>query len=987
MKKVSLFLLFFVPAAFLAAQNLDREAFLDAEVRFLAGNYTLALESYDDFIRNWPNSSYAADARYRRGVTLYRLGRPGEAYSALSAVESRYRSTKYLPYVPFWKGVIEYDRGDYGPALARFTGLTENPPDQDTFLQSLLYQGKAATALEEYETALAAFESFFEKLRDLDLPLETDPSALIFVFDIYTRLDMPKRLTALWEQLDTAQLDAFTREQLALKASDGYIAQGNNTRALQILESAENSPRREIAVAALQRMLDLEQHRNNEAAVSAIIIRAENVLRSDPEALSDFWLQVGASAFHEGRYDLARSYFLRVTALAGGGAINPDVPIYLAEIAYREGDLPGAYQILADNQELIQGDKTLFLLRKGWYALGLEQWDRAAADLGDAHSLAAAGGRKDLADLALAYSAYALYRNDDAAAALAVLGPAGNGAPQLLSAELYKRNNRAVESLEAYTAVIERDRQSAEAHLGRMGLLFERNQYRRVLDGASEMEQFIDVSALPGEDIFAFYYMRGVSAAVTGDYRNGIMYLDEALETAESGGLAASWAEYIRAWSLYRSSRFTEAAQALSAFAAEYPAHEEASTAAYLAAWSYSNLGDYRTAAAMANRSAVIAQGQLPSQNQAESAARAFYLEGTLRPFFGDYQGALNALDKAAAVQSPASSRSMTSYTVRAAFEKGSVYYQAGQINEADRAYEALIRNFPEHALAEEAAYRRGEIMYGAGRYNDAAVRFETYRDQYPAGSFMDGALYFGGLSRKALGSGDQAILLWERLASGYPGSQYRFPGLLALARAYWDKQSWEAAFNTYTTILAEFGDRARSVGADAEAETLRYIMTGLPEQAARLHVSMNRAGGVSTPAGRSAALELARYYVTESSQRESGLSLADEVITLRGEAPGAAAEAYLLRGDYYMALDGWEQAAGSYLNAASAAADAPAGERSTEGRDIRTDLAPEALYKAAQARLRLGRRDSAAEITATLRQLYPSSPWTGRAQRLLEGN
>ncbi|MDL2229560.1 tetratricopeptide repeat protein [Treponema sp. OttesenSCG-928-L16] len=989
MRKYPVYLMVLIVCAGLPAQSLDREAFLDAEISFLGGNYPLALERYDEFIREWPASSHAADARYRRAISLYRLNRPDEAYQALETVERRYRSTKYLAYIPFWKGVIEYERRDFAAAADRFGRLAENPPDPEIRSQALLYAGKAAAAQDQCEKALNRLEQYLNSLDERGLPLEQDASALLLMADMYTRLGNPRGLTGLWERIDAGRIGLPAREQLALRSAEAYLAAGDTGIAAAMFGELENSPRRNIAAAALSRLLEYEQGRNNEASVTAIIAKAENVLRADPEALGEFWLRVGANAFNKGRYDLAESYFLRISSIRGPENLPQEVPVYLAEIAFREGDASGAYRILAEAEPALRGDRALLVLRLGWYALALGDWDEGGRQLSRAMDLARSEGQEELARLAADYRSYALYRSGAAGEALSLLESERVPGQEhtfrgLLSAELSKALDRPEAALDQYNAVISADPRSPEAHLGRMALFLQKGQYARILEAASEMERYISLASLTDDRRFSFNYMKGIASAVLGNYMEAVSCLDDALSRGSGGGDALPWAEYYRGWSLYRLSRFEEASAALEAFARGHAAHPQAYSAAYLAAWSYSQTGNYRRAAEMASRAAAISAALPRSSEAAEGEAKALYLEASLRPFFGDYTGSLRVLDRAAAIQSPGTAQGLTSYTVRAAFEKGRVYYQAGQINEADRAYESVFRDFPGHELAEEAAFRRGEVMYSAGRWPEAAERFAAYRQTYPGGKYMDGALYFGAMAQNNLKNSDGAILLWERLIRDYPGSQYRFPGMFSLAQAYKDKHDWESSFNIYTSALAEFGSRARQAGAAEEAETLRYMMARLPEKAARLHVLLNRENGVSTQAGRAAALELARFYIIESSQREAGAALADEVIALKAQAPGAAAEAYILKGDYLASLDMWQQAAEAYMAGASAAADAPPDQKSTEGRLVRADLAPEALFKAASAQLRLGFRDRALEINGTLQRLYASTSWAGQGRRLL---
>ena len=280
-------------------------------------------------------------------------------------------------------------------------------------------------------------------------------------------------------------------------------------------------------------------------------------------------------------------------------------------------------------------------------------------------------------------------------------------------------------------------------------------------------------------------------------------------------------------------------------------------------------------------------------------------MEATFRVSLKDWDGAIAAFDKAAAAKSSSNPAGMTPYTVKALFERATTQELAGRIDQADDSFAALARSYPDDALAQESVYRRGELMYRARRWQTAAERFAAYRDQYRSGDRMDGALYFGGLSLSATGKIDAGILLWERLLADIKNSRYRYSASFAVARAYREKKDWEAAFRAYTSAIAEFGDQARKAGASDEADVLRYMMTGISEKAARLHVVLTKEGGAATAVGRAAGLELARFYIRESAQREAGVSLLDEIIAARADDAVSAAEASFLKGEYYSMAGG----------------------------------------------------------------------------------
>lgn len=1012
MRRTLVVLFLVIAAVAVTAQDTGRAAFREAEGRFLARSYALAIERYDEFLRAWPDSLYASDARYRRAVALYRLGRLDEAYAAFLTVEARYRSTRYLPYVPFRLAVIDYERGSFAEASARFRGLVESPPDVDTLRQSLLYLGKSEAAQGKNAEAIEAFQRL---LGEVSAP-EGEGEALVLLSDLsISSLDY-ERVVTLWERIDESKLDTATAERVALRAAEAYAALGRMEKAAPLFERLSSSPRREIATAALARLLAQARKDGDEKRTAEIAIRAENALRSTPAALAEFWLGLGSSSFREGRLDLARSYFQRIEALVGQEKLPPDASIYLAEIDTREGDTAAAYATLAAAAPRSGDREALLKTRMGRYAIDLGRWDDARSALSEAvpaaekaassASAADAQTASQIAALARSYLAYALYRGDRIDEALAALGPEAAGPTSNAAAgsagaasaawnarlrgELLRRNGKAADSLAALETAVTANPEDAQTRLALMALFFQNGRFDRVVATAAQLK---DASLAP-EFRSAASYMTGVAAAATGDYLTAFSRLDSSLagapvasKTAAALAEGAPWASYYRAWSLYRLSRFTEAKASFDAFVAAYPKHERVYSAAYLAAWSAANDRDYKAAAVSARKAADIARLETSGADTAERIARALFLEGTLRPFFADWDGALSALDAAMVVRSPARSDGRTAYTVRAAFEKGSVLDAAGRTDAADAAFASVSATYGDDPFASEAAYRRGELLYRAKRWAASADRFAAYRTAYPGGERTDGALYLGGVALASTGKGDAAILLWERLLKDYPSSRYRFSATLAAARTYREKRDWEGAFRAYTAAIAEFGDRARAAGAEDEAEVLRYMIAKLPEKAARLQVQLGKQNGAATAAGRRTAIELARFYIEESTQREAGLPLLDEVTALRSEDPAAAAEAQLLAGDYYALLESWDRAATAFLAAASAAAEAPSSAQMTRGGAVRADGAPEALYKAASARLRSGKADSAAEVVATLAKTFPASSWTSRAKRLLENN
>jgi tetratricopeptide (TPR) repeat protein len=125
-KKVALpiFVLFLSILSIYAQSSYER-----GERLYLEGNYPLALDAFDDFLRSNPDSPLVADAQFRRAQILFHLKRFREADELFQRIEVRYSSTQFYPSLPFWSGITAYGLKDYGRAdllLSKY--LQESPP-------------------------------------------------------------------------------------------------------------------------------------------------------------------------------------------------------------------------------------------------------------------------------------------------------------------------------------------------------------------------------------------------------------------------------------------------------------------------------------------------------------------------------------------------------------------------------------------------------------------------------------------------------------------------------------------------------------------------------------------------------------------------------------------------------------------------------------------------------------------------------------------
>ena len=131
------------------AARSEADLFAEAESRYLGGTYEAAIEAYDAFTETYPRSSLVPDAHYRRAVALLRLERWQEASDALRDVETRWRATRWIGYVPALAGHRALPPRLLVARAREPRPVPRRPPDPDLTPQALLHRALCLAALED----------------------------------------------------------------------------------------------------------------------------------------------------------------------------------------------------------------------------------------------------------------------------------------------------------------------------------------------------------------------------------------------------------------------------------------------------------------------------------------------------------------------------------------------------------------------------------------------------------------------------------------------------------------------------------------------------------------------------------------------------------------------------------------------------------------------------------------------------------------------
>ncbi len=108
-----------------------RELYTQAYADYNRGDYDLAIQEYQEYIRNYPDTDLSDNAQYWIGECLYSKGKYAEAVEALDQLLRQYPSSDKLPDARFKKGMALERLGRRSQALLEYRFVAERFPNSE----------------------------------------------------------------------------------------------------------------------------------------------------------------------------------------------------------------------------------------------------------------------------------------------------------------------------------------------------------------------------------------------------------------------------------------------------------------------------------------------------------------------------------------------------------------------------------------------------------------------------------------------------------------------------------------------------------------------------------------------------------------------------------------------------------------------------------------------------------------------------------------
>jgi tol-pal system protein YbgF len=119
------------PAPVAASVPPPRELYSQAYTDYARGNYDLAIQGYQDYLRNYPDTEFADNAQYWIGECLYSKQKYGEAIAAWDELFRAYPASDKLPDARLKKGLALERLGRRREALREYRFVADRYPNTE----------------------------------------------------------------------------------------------------------------------------------------------------------------------------------------------------------------------------------------------------------------------------------------------------------------------------------------------------------------------------------------------------------------------------------------------------------------------------------------------------------------------------------------------------------------------------------------------------------------------------------------------------------------------------------------------------------------------------------------------------------------------------------------------------------------------------------------------------------------------------------------
>jgi len=156
-KQVVLVLILFISQFSLFSQENSDDLFSNGRDAFSSKSYNIAIESFNEFLENYPEDSRADGVNYMRSVSYFYLKRYIDSINSFKLFEREYSSSAYNSRVSYWLGLCSYALKNYSDASEYFLEQTGYKSERFFVSRSFLYLGESYEKMNQPDRAVEAY--------------------------------------------------------------------------------------------------------------------------------------------------------------------------------------------------------------------------------------------------------------------------------------------------------------------------------------------------------------------------------------------------------------------------------------------------------------------------------------------------------------------------------------------------------------------------------------------------------------------------------------------------------------------------------------------------------------------------------------------------------------------------------------------------------------------------------------------------------------
>ncbi len=221
-----------------------------------------------------------------------------------------------------------------------------------------------------------------------------------------------------------------------------------------------------------------------------------------------------------------------------------------------------------------------------------------------------------------------------------------------------------------------------------------------------------------------------------------------------------------------------------------YPKNRLRDYAAYSIGWTYQKQQEYAKAADWYSRFLK----EFPESNLSASAKVRI---GECYYFAKEYQKAIDVLGQSRATIQQNDERGQADYLI------GEAYYQLGSFPEAQKRYEAFLKEYSDHSLRREVAYSLGWTYLKQNKYTDAAQAFDRNTKGTDALAFA--SLYRRSVAEKLAGDRLKATATLNDLITRDPKGEFTDNALFDLGVMAYDGKKTADGKSDFLRVATDF--------------------------------------------------------------------------------------------------------------------------------------------------------------------------------------